>query len=269
MIHRALAPWPSRPTPWYPRRWARLQTAPALHHLHQARRHLCQPLQRLLEGDFPPGSRLGEERLAAEIGVSRTPIREALSRLHSEGLVERLPDGGFGPTLINLHLILELYEIRFALERSALRRTVGSEPAHDEDLVRALRADWADMDAPTSDDDVDGDFVLLDEDFHERLASAAGNRSLVDQLHKVNERIRIVRMQDFLTAERIERTISQHLGVLESAGLVTSKKTGRVRTFRLVPAPLTDASDWLGAQRDQWAARLDQLDEYLTRMDTT
>lgn len=172
--------------------------------------------QQLLNGDFAPGSRLGEERLAAEIGVSRTPIREALSRLHSEGLVERLPDGGFGPTLINLHLISELYEIRFALERFALRRTVGDEPAHDEDAVRTLHADWADMDTPTSDDEVDGDFVLLDEDFHERLAAAAGNQSLVDQLHKVNERIRIVRMQDFLTAERVELTIGQHLAVLDA-----------------------------------------------------
>lgn len=172
--------------------------------------------QRLLNGDFAPGTRLGEERLAAELGVSRTPIREALSRLHSEGLVERLPDGGFGPTLINLHLISELYEIRFALERFALRRTVGSVPAHDEALVRALQSDWADMDAPADDGADDGDFVLLDEDFHERLAAAAGNQSLVDQLHKVNERIRIVRMQDFLTAERVELTIGQHLAVLDA-----------------------------------------------------
>ena len=64
--------------------------------------------QRLLQGEFAPGTRLGEERLAAELSVSRTPIREALSRLHSEGLVERLADDGFVPTLINLHLISEL-----------------------------------------------------------------------------------------------------------------------------------------------------------------
>jgi DNA-binding GntR family transcriptional regulator len=171
---------------------------------------------RLLGGDFAPGTRLGEERLAAELSVSRTPIREALSRLHSEGLVERLADGGFGPTLINLHLVRELYEIRFALERFALRRSVDGEPAHDEALVRALQADWADMDAPSSDEEVDGDFVLLDEDFHERLATAAGNESLVAQLHKVNERIRIVRMQDFLSAERVELTILQHLAVLDA-----------------------------------------------------
>lgn len=173
--------------------------------------------QRLLVGEFPPGTRLGEERLAAELGVSRTPIREALSRLHSEGLVERLPDGGFGPTLINLHLIRELYEIRFALERAALRRTDRTGTAtHDEEQVVELRTDWLALDSPGSDDEVDGDFVLLDEDFHERLAAAAGNESLVDQLHKVNERIRIVRMQDFLAADRVALTIEQHVHVLDA-----------------------------------------------------
>lgn len=170
----------------------------------------------LLKGAFPPGTRLGEERLAAELGVSRTPVREALGRLHSEGLVERLTDRGFGPTLIDLHLIRELYEIRFALERFALRRTEDGQPTHDEEQVRALRADWADMEAPTDDDEVDGDFVLLDEDFHERLAGSAGNVALTHQLHRVNERIRIVRMQDFLTAGRVELTIEQHLAVLDA-----------------------------------------------------
>jgi DNA-binding GntR family transcriptional regulator len=172
--------------------------------------------QRLLRGDFAPGARLGEERLAAELGVSRTPVREALSRLHSEGLVERLDDGGFGPTLINLHLIRELYEIRFALERAALLRQVGGEPAHDEDQLAGLRREWSDLEVPDDDDEVDGDFVLLDEDFHERLAGAAGNGSLVDQLRKVNERIRIVRMQDFLTAPRVEATVEQHVAVLDA-----------------------------------------------------
>lgn len=171
---------------------------------------------RLLRGDFAPGARLGEERLAADLGVSRTPVREALSRLHSEGLVDRLDDGGFGPRLINLHLIRELYEVRFALERAALGRTLDGLPAHDEGQLRQLRDDWAEMEVPPSDDEVDGEFVLLDEDFHERLAGAAGNGSLVEQLRKVNERIRIVRMQDFLTAERVEVTVEQHLGVLDA-----------------------------------------------------
>jgi DNA-binding GntR family transcriptional regulator len=191
-----------------------LHTTP---HAATPRRDLAyqQLKQGLLRGMYAPGTRLGEERLAAELSMSRTPVREAFSRLHSEGLLERLPDGGFGPTLVDLPLVRELYEIRFALERTALRRTEDGRPTHDEAQVRSLRADWADLEPPDADDEVDTDFVLLDEDFHERLAGAAGNRSLTDELHKVNERIRIVRMQDFLTAERIDRTITQHLGVLD------------------------------------------------------
>lgn len=179
-------------------------------HAYQALKH------RLLMGDFPPGRRLGEERLAADLGVSRTPVREALPRLHSEGLVERLDEGGYGPTLVDLHLIRELYEIRFALERCAMQRPAQGGPAHDRDGLLALRADWADLEVPAADDDVDVDFVLLDEDFHERVAAAAGNAALLVQLHKVNERIRVVRMQDFLTGERVAQTIDQHLGVLDA-----------------------------------------------------
>lgn len=62
---------------------------------------------RLLLGDFPLGRRLGETALAESLDVSRTPVREAISRPHVEGLVEQLPDGGFTPTAPDLHSISE------------------------------------------------------------------------------------------------------------------------------------------------------------------
>ncbi len=55
----------------------------------------------------------------------------------------------------------------------------------------------------------------------------------------------------------------QHLGVLEQSGLVTSSKTGRVRTYTLEPQAMQQVEDWLTAQRRIWQQRLDQLDEYL------
>ena len=55
----------------------------------------------------------------------------------------------------------------------------------------------------------------------------------------------------------------QHLGVLENCGLVRSKKQGRVRTYTLVPQPLTAAEHWLSAQRALWERRLDSLDNFL------
>jgi DNA-binding transcriptional ArsR family regulator len=58
-------------------------------------------------------------------------------------------------------------------------------------------------------------------------------------------------------------SFTQHLSVLERSGLVTSDKTGRVRTYRLAPQPLEDVGTWLAAQRALWTRRLDQLDSFL------
>jgi DNA-binding transcriptional ArsR family regulator len=58
-------------------------------------------------------------------------------------------------------------------------------------------------------------------------------------------------------------SFTQHLGVLERSGLVTSEKKGRVRTYRLAPRPLEDVGTWLAAQRALWTRRLDQLDAIL------
>jgi len=64
-------------------------------------------------------------------------------------------------------------------------------------------------------------------------------------------------------------SFTQHLSVLERAGLVTSTKTGRVRTYELVPAALDVADDWLTEQRRLWESRLDQLDDLLKTLDRT
>jgi len=61
-------------------------------------------------------------------------------------------------------------------------------------------------------------------------------------------------------------SFTQHLGVLEECGLVKSKKTGRVRTYRLMPQPLKAAERWMAEQRRLWERRLDQLDAYLKVM---
>jgi DNA-binding transcriptional ArsR family regulator len=62
-------------------------------------------------------------------------------------------------------------------------------------------------------------------------------------------------------------SFTQHLGVLERAGLVTSTKTGRVRTYELAPLAFAAAGGWLTEQRRLWERRLDQLDDLLTRLD--
>jgi len=172
----------------------------------------------LLLGEFPLGQRLGEERLAQSIGVSRTPVREALARLHAEGLVRRHPEGGFEPAFPELDRIGELYEVRQALESLALHRSVGAgadATAHDRGALEELREDWAGMSIDPA-GTTDPEFVLLDEDFHVRLALASGNAAAADLLIGVNERIRIVRVHDFLTEGRIADTVEEHLSIIDA-----------------------------------------------------
>ncbi|MDE3206166.1 MAG: GntR family transcriptional regulator [Acidobacteriota bacterium] len=168
----------------------------------------------LLVGDFALNQRLGEERLAAALEVSRTPVREALQRLAAEGLVERHPEGGFRPAVPDVQRIRELYEVRRSLELSALRRPSEFGQVHDRSVLEPLRDDWRAM--ASTEPTPDPEFVLHDESFHLRLAEAAGNATLVDMLSQVNERIRVVRTTDFLTSTRITRTVAQHLGIAEA-----------------------------------------------------
>ena len=61
-------------------------------------------------------------------------------------------------------------------------------------------------------------------------------------------------------------SFTQHLNVLESCGLVSSEKSGRVRTYQLAPKTLVAAEDWMAERRSVWESRLDQLDNYLLKM---
>src|SRR5882672_710609 len=86
---------------------------------------------RLLAGGFPLTRRLAEERLATLFGVSRTPVRHALIRLHSEGLVSQHAQGGYRPAVPDPHDIACLYEARRTLEIGALWRPEEAGGRHD------------------------------------------------------------------------------------------------------------------------------------------
>jgi DNA-binding GntR family transcriptional regulator len=171
---------------------------------------------RLLLGEFPLHTRLAEEKLAGLVGVSRTPIREALARLHAEGLIARVPDGGFMPSVPDVTLVQHLYEVRSGLELQALRRPATIGTTHDREALEALRDEWQALAADAASAEADPGFVLLDESFHVTLAESAGNPALAEVLQQVNERIRVVRMQDFMLPERIEKTVDEHLAIVTS-----------------------------------------------------
>ncbi|WP_105967908.1 GntR family transcriptional regulator [Streptomyces geranii] len=167
----------------------------------------------VLDGDFGPRERLAEMRLAARFGVSRTPVREALARLLADGLIER-GDGGFFATIPNLTQLKDLYELRVALELRGIARAVEN-PAvrHDPAVLTAELGRWYAMRAQPP---VPGPrFVVQDERFHVELCRASGNPALTDALVAVCERVRRVRMYDFLTQDRVDTAVGEHIEIME------------------------------------------------------
>lgn len=167
--------------------------------------------QDLMAGALDPAERLGEERLAELYGVSRTPVREALARLLSDGLLRR-DDRGLLPYRPRLAEIADLYELRITLELRGIDRVTGDEdsvPRHDRAALAEIVESWRRLrhDPP----DPDAGFVSRDEEFHVGILLSSGNAALADALRTVNARIRPVRMFDYLTPDRMRATVDEHV----------------------------------------------------------
>lgn len=168
--------------------------------------------QKIMSGDYSPYTRLAEASIGKQIGMSRTPIREALARLANDGLIRKV-NSGYYVSQPDFSDIAELYELRILLEKHGIFRGI-TKSAYDVDALRDIKAKW---EAMRGEHIVpDPGFVVRDEDFHESLLRAAGNQVMGDVLQNVNLRIRSVRMYDFITEDRIDWTINTHLSILES-----------------------------------------------------
>jgi DNA-binding GntR family transcriptional regulator len=131
--------------------------------------------RRILDNLWPPGHRALEQEVALALGMSRTPVREALVRLQSEGLVEVVPRHGMRVLPVSPTDMREIYEILTALECMAAELLARRRPSDAElqPLVDATRA----MDRALAVDDLDA-WARADEQFHAQLLDLAGNRRL-------------------------------------------------------------------------------------------
>ncbi|MDY6998569.1 MAG: GntR family transcriptional regulator [Actinomycetota bacterium] len=98
----------------------------------------------ILSGDQPPGTVIPVDEVAAHLGVSPIPVREALMTLIGEGLVERRPHVGYRVTTLTFEEFTDLYAVREVLEASALASSVKNASADDDAQIRASHADLED-----------------------------------------------------------------------------------------------------------------------------
>jgi DNA-binding GntR family transcriptional regulator len=152
-----------------------------------------------------PGDRFSENEIAERVSASRTPVREALTRLQREGFVEVSFRSGWQVKPFDFNQFEQLYDVRIVLELAAVKKLCEMEPAPNlEDLKRVWLVKPEDRleDGPT----VSG----LDERFHEQLVEATGNTELARIHHDITERLRIVRRIDFTQKKRVEATYDEH-----------------------------------------------------------
>ena len=151
--------------------------------------------QLILDNELPVGTQLLELEAAARLGMSRTPVREAMVRLEQEGMVELRPRHGMRVLPLSGTALAEIYEVITALEGAAAE-TVARKGAAAEDIL-AMRAAVAEMDTALSRDDLMA-WSQADECFHRLLVKAAGNARLavlVDQVWDQSHRARMMTLR--------------------------------------------------------------------------
>jgi DNA-binding GntR family transcriptional regulator len=135
-------------------------------------------VERITMGDYAPGTSLSEQNLAAELRVSRTPVREALLRLRIEGLVRIVPRGGIFVAEATLRRVREVTSLRLVLEEYLAHLVVDRRS----DVWLRKFEDWLNDSRPSWELLSARDWMRKDGEFHSLLQDAAGDEVLADHL---------------------------------------------------------------------------------------
>lgn len=160
--------------------------------------------------EFKPGERINEVELAARLGASRTPLREALNRLVAEEFLTFQQGRGFFCRELKPREMFELYQFRSVLEAAAVRLTC--EYATEEEVQNLI--DYLDETGPEDGGRSSEELVRLDEIFHQKLMALSRNQEMARVLENVNARIQYFRWVDMDT--RRSQTQGEHRKIVEA-----------------------------------------------------
>lgn len=168
--------------------------------------------QRIYSHDLEPGAWIDEQALADQYGISRTPLREALKVLASEGLVTLKPRRGCYVTEISerdldeVFTILELLEGRCAFETAT---KAGKAELGELDAIHAR------LEAAAASDDIDG-FFEANQAFHRAVQDIAGNARLTNVIEDLRKVIKLSRHHSLFTEGRLEQSLAEHREILSA-----------------------------------------------------
>ena len=166
----------------------------------------------ILTQTLPPGKRLLENELAESLGVSRTPVREAIRRLEQEGLVAMIPRKGAYVSGISLKDIQEVYEIRAALEMLALELAAKYITAEEiAELEHQVRQEEAMTEANRL-----NEIIFIDSSFHDLIYQYARNSRLTQFVEILQEQFKRFRFLPLGSSARSHTALAEHEQMVEA-----------------------------------------------------
>lgn len=162
---------------------------------------------------FRPGERVNEVELATKLGVSRTPVREALNRLAKDGFMNFVPNRGFYSRDLTPEGVRELYEVRMVIEQSTFR--FACLRATDEEIA-ATTAIWEEVSQhrPAQTEQEWAKIAEIDERFHMEIARISHNSRLYEMLDSLNSLSRFFRRIDLETPVRRNNAYDEHVEII-------------------------------------------------------
>jgi len=141
---------------------------------------------KIMQNQLTPGSRISYERLQEELGVSKTPLRDAINRLQQEGLVEVKPRSGTYVTIPKVQDIIEIYDVRKSLERTAVQLAIPKIPR---EVLQSLLNEAEEAEAEIKMGNRDR-FFIADRNLHQTIIQYSGNKRLITFMETLEVQIR-------------------------------------------------------------------------------
>jgi DNA-binding GntR family transcriptional regulator len=190
----------------------------------------------LVTGQIVPGTVYSAASLAAELGVSNSPVREAMLALVDDGLMEAVPNRGYRPVAFSPADLAEITELRLLLEVPAVGRAaqagLGGRLAQLRELAETIERTAAEGDVPAN--------LEADRRFHLGLVEACGNRRLTEQIARLRDQTRLYNLRNLAASGALAASAAEHKPLLAAVAA-----GDRAKAEELMRAHLGHiATDW-------------------------
>ena len=166
--------------------------------------------QRIFAHELTPGTWIDEQKLAEQYGISRTPLREALKVLASEGLVELKPRRGCYVTEISRRDLDDIFPLMAMLEgRCAADAAKAAKPAD----IKGLKEIHARLEAAASEGRIDA-FFEANQEFHRRIQELANNRWLLSVIQDLRRVLKLSRLHSLSREGRLQQSLEEHRAIM-------------------------------------------------------